>query len=268
MAKRRARNPEAIVKKRTKEGRGRGTGSAYLPWNRIQDRPSFGLVSRIKGWKTKRMHSFFSNLELNFFYILEWAPEVTDIREQFPLDSEETLAIARECGLRHPCYPCSTAPLIMTTDFFVSTSTGLNTRGYARKIVATKCGQGAQLNARHEIERRYWQAQGIDWAVVRGDDIPRVLARNVGLVHDYYDLADRLLLALDEIESIARVLTSYVTQSSLALRALTSNCDQQFGLLTGTSLAVAYHLLATRRWQMDMNTEIEPCRKLIRSGMQ
>ena len=40
--------------------------------------------------------------EMYVYYILRFNDEVVDIREQFPLELEETLAIASELGYKHP----------------------------------------------------------------------------------------------------------------------------------------------------------------------
>ncbi|HEV7736265.1 MAG TPA: hypothetical protein VGO47_02690, partial [Chlamydiales bacterium] len=83
MAKRKRLVTETSIKRRIKEGRGIGRLANYKPWLHIQDVPSLGLSSRIKGWKTQRVHHFLSGLELLYFYILEWSRNVVDIREQY-----------------------------------------------------------------------------------------------------------------------------------------------------------------------------------------
>lgn len=40
------------------EGRGQGENEIYKPWLTINDFPSLGRVTRIKGWKTNRIHHF------------------------------------------------------------------------------------------------------------------------------------------------------------------------------------------------------------------
>jgi len=78
-----------------------------------------------KGWKTNRVHQMLSLLELLYFYIAEWALQVVDIREQYPLlPIEETLAIARSCGIRHPIDPKTKEPVVMTTDFVLTVRQG------------------------------------------------------------------------------------------------------------------------------------------------
>jgi len=121
MAKRKYTTTPERIEKWLQEGRGQGRGADYRPWLRIQDVPSRGLAHRIKGWKTGRVHHFLSQFEAHFFYALEWSPQVEDIREQFPLlPLEETLDIARACGVRHPTDPRSRHPVVMTTDFLVT----------------------------------------------------------------------------------------------------------------------------------------------------
>src|SRR5438046_66472 len=106
MAKRNRDIDQRGIERRIAEGRGQGRGLDYRPWLEVQDVPSNGLASRIKGWKTGRLHHLFSNLETSFFYLTEWSSIVTDTREQFPLlPQSETLAIAEEIGVAHPANP-------------------------------------------------------------------------------------------------------------------------------------------------------------------
>lgn len=95
MAKRQRATSTTTIERRLKEGRGSGKGANYKPWLHIQDIPSQGLCSRVKGWKTGRVHHLLSEMETSYFYVLEWSTKVLDIREQFPLlPLEETLGLA------------------------------------------------------------------------------------------------------------------------------------------------------------------------------
>lgn len=73
MVKRKRNITQNKIEKLIKEGRGQGIGQKYKPWIFIQDVPSKGRSSRIKGIKTKRQHEFFSDMERNYFYILEYS---------------------------------------------------------------------------------------------------------------------------------------------------------------------------------------------------
>jgi hypothetical protein len=61
------------IEKWIQEGRGSGSGSKYIPWLTIQNVSSDGRSTRLKGIKTNRQHEFLSDMERNYFYILEYS---------------------------------------------------------------------------------------------------------------------------------------------------------------------------------------------------
>ncbi|MBS4189771.1 TnsA endonuclease N-terminal domain-containing protein [Bacillus sp. FJAT-49705] len=99
-----------------KEGRGQGELSNYKPWINIQDFGSSGRVHRLNVWKTNRIHHLLSDLERNYFYALEWADEVIDIQDQYPLDRHLSTVIAEEKAADQ----VTETPLVMTTDFLIT----------------------------------------------------------------------------------------------------------------------------------------------------
>lgn len=264
MAKRQRKTNRAVIDKRIREGRGQGKGTEYTPWLHIQDVPSHGLAHRVKGWKTQREHHLLSTLECDYFYVLEWSPLVCDIREQYPLlPLTETLAIAEACGFRHPTDPKTKEPIVMTTDFVITIVRDMRDVDCARAIKPSNQLQSERVLEKLEIERRYWQARQIDWSIVTEREIPRTLARNVKLLHNYLHITDRLSLTKKEICSIAVLLAQRVVEGHVSLRRAAADCDKQLGFEPGTSLTVAYHLLAQQQWRVDMNTPIEPGKKLV-----
>lgn len=150
-----------------KQGRGCGEGANYKPWLRVRDVPSKGRSSRIKGLKTHRIHHLLSDLERNHFLHLDFNPSVTDIREQFPLfPLDEPMAIARELGIRYPCYPGTTTPCVLTTDFLViyrdqhgSLQTSARTIKYSRDLADKR------VLEKLEIERVFWKIRGVPWKI-------------------------------------------------------------------------------------------------------
>jgi TnsA endonuclease N terminal len=148
MAKRNRSITAKTKAKRKKEGRGQGHGASYKPELRIQDVSSIGLATRDRGWKTNRIHHLLSKLEWMFFYILEWSPVVSDIREQYPLDLDETLAIAKSLGIAHPTDPRTREPVVMTTDFVITIKSRVNTVLHARTIKYTN-----KLSSRRALEK-------------------------------------------------------------------------------------------------------------------
>ena len=110
MAKKRTPLTDRNIKRMIKEGRGQGEGVDYIPWLASRDVPSLGRSTEGKGWKSGRIHHFLSDLETKYFYQLEWADNVIDIREQFPLLDEfgsygETMEIAKQIGVKYYIIP-------------------------------------------------------------------------------------------------------------------------------------------------------------------
>ena len=264
MAKRRRETNQITIDKRIREGRGQGRGSDYKPWLLVQDVPSQGLATRIKGWKTKRVHHLLSNLELSYFYVLEWSPIVFDIREQYPLlPLEETLAIAEQCGIRHPTDPKTQEPVVMTTDFFISVPQSIKVIEQARTLKTAKDLQSQRTIEKLEIERRYWQGRDIDWGIVTEREIPEALAKNVEWVHPFFETEDLSSFLQYEINRITTALTLKIAKDNAPLADIAAECDNLLGLEPGTSLSVSRHLLANRRWLVDMNRLIQPSKPLV-----
>lgn len=81
-------------------------------------------------------------------------------------------------------------------------------------------------------------------------------------LHPFF-CADALSLSEREISHIQTLLTHKVHQTDASLVEIAADCDDRMGLLPGSSLSVARHLLATRQWLVDMNQPIEPRKKLV-----
>ena len=169
-----------IHRKYIKEGRGSGSGSDYKPWIRIQDFASRGVVSRVKGNTTGRVHHLMSKVELAYFYILDWSESVTDICEQYPLsDLELAVKIAAKAGIKYPKDNVSGYPYILTCDFMVVTATGQKARTIK---MASELGNARTLE-KLEIERRYWLEYGVDWGIVTEREIPFEKAKNIEWIY-------------------------------------------------------------------------------------
>jgi hypothetical protein len=266
MARNRLMIDETKIHKLIKEGRGQNTGADYQPWLTVRDVPSCGFSTRDKGWKTNRVHHVLSNHELDYVYIADWSPIVVDIREQYPLlPLESSLAIAEACGIKHPAHPQTQKPVVLTTDFLIMVSHEGRKVEQARTIKPFAELASDRTLEKLEIERIYWKTLHIDWGIVTEKEIPKELANNVDRIHDRYR-QENLELSFDEICDVARTLTKSVNEATLALRHATSACDRRLGFAPGTSLSVAYHLIANRYWLIDMYTPINPGSPLILLG--
>ncbi len=264
MAKRRRDNGRQAQQRRSKEGRGIGTGADYLPYLFIHDVPLIGLASRVWGWKTNRVHHLLSRLELKFFYTLEWGLDVLDIREQFPLNLDETLAIADQLGVRHPRDPKTKDYVVMTSDFVITIRKGFVSEEQICTVKYKKDLENARVKEKLEIERIYWQEiRGLDWDIITEEDVDANLAGNVEWLHGHRDIERLKPLSAEDVIRIEALLTPQVVQGAFRLRDLTNECDARLGLASGSSLDVVRHLLANRRWEVDMRTRIMPPLPLV-----
>ena len=251
------------MKKWIAQGRGEGHGQDYSSWLKVPDVPSLGYVHRIFGWKTNRRHEFMSNNEAGYFYVLDWCPFVTDIREQFPLlPLDETIAIAKDQGVKHPTDPRTRCPIVMTTDFLVDVQrNGLITQ-HARTVKPAKDLCSERVLEKFEIERRFWFRRGIDWAVVSDCDLPIKLIKNIQWVHQYRDINGKLSVCSADIDTAERIMADRIRQG-VPPSVSASDCDNRLGFAPGTGLALVRHFLATRRWSVDMSKLINPQKSIV-----
>ena len=111
---------EKKIDEMVKSGCGCGTRSGYSPWLQVTSISSLGRSRRVWSPKTGRTHHLLSDVEYALFLVFEWSSDVVDIREQFPLDRDITQDVARIAGFRHPFYPGTDVPTVMTVDFMVT----------------------------------------------------------------------------------------------------------------------------------------------------
>lgn len=257
--------PESIAR-RIAQGRGQGRGSEYTPWLFIWEVPSRGLSTRIFGWKTNREHHLLSKLELLFFYLLEWSLIVSDIREQYPLDLNETLAIAKQLGFRHPTNPRTRQPVVMTTDFLITIRKAMGIEERARTVKYAKDLSSLRVMEKFEIERLYWERRGISWGIVTEREINTTTATNIRWVHPYKDANALWPLTISTLVHVEDVLSYKVTKANIPIRDLVIKCDEELGLNEGSSLSVIRHLVATRVWQIDMGQPIQIGKRILFSS--
>jgi hypothetical protein len=264
MGKRKRLISEKSIKKHIAQGRGSGRLDDYNPWLHIQDVASLGLVTRIRGWKSGRVHHLLSLLELRYFFILDWSSEVLDVREQYSLlPLEETLAIAEACGVKHPKDPRTKQPIVMTTDFVVTISVDGKDVDQARTVKYAGDLNSQRVLEKLEIERRYWEARNVDWKIVTEQQVSKVLARNVEWVHPYRILEEFSTLPETVAAKVIAALTRAVSLKNRPLRDITFETDRRLRLEAGTSLSLVRYLIATRLWLVDMRKPLRPGNRLV-----
>jgi hypothetical protein len=251
---------QAKFERYVKEGRGQGSGENYRPWITVQDFPSKGRSSRSPGWKTNRVHHFFSDHEKRLFYLFEWSDAVTDIKEQFPLlDLDLAMNIADAMKMKYPIDPVSNTPFVLTTDFMLSVNQDGKKVELARTVKPSTELSKKRVAEKFELERRYYAAKGIDWGIVTEQEIPKVLAGNIEWIHSAYKLEGNTEINSAELHSLATILKSRLQESNNTINKVTTALDREMNLESGTSLYLFRHLLARKEILMDMETTISAC---------
>lgn len=249
---------ESEYRKRVEENRGQGTGSNYIPWILVQNLSSIGRATRSPGWKSGRLHHLFSDLERKYLNFLEWSDLVTDIREQFPLtDLELAMDISKKLGFKYPTDRKSGTPYVLTTDFMVIVNSGGEELKLARTVKYAKDLEKERTRQLFEIERRYWEQKGVDWAIVTEQIIPMQLVANVDWFHEHYWLTATPEHDIEELTAIAELLKERLLGATASIQAVAAKLDKDLGL-KNTCLKLFRYLLARKQVVMDMNQEIHP----------
>ncbi|ALC87386.1 hypothetical protein AM499_17370 [Bacillus sp. FJAT-22090] len=241
-----------------KEGRGSGELNHYLPWLTIQDVPSDGRSHRPKGWKTGRIHQLLSDLELSYFYYLEWSKKVIDIREQYPIERENTLQIASEKNIPHPFDKSTQTPIVMTTDFLITCRVNNNIIHLARSIKPSIKLEEDGVMGKLEIERQYWEDRDIEWALIDEKVMSTQFKKNMKYIHEYYNLekGQEEELSLHFLDYLAKELQLNPTKQ---LATCCDEFDSLYNLDDGSSIYYMRHLYARQYIEAcDMEKTIQP----------
>ena len=171
-------------KTKLKEKRGTGTGADYRPWILAREVGSIGTESVFRDWKHGRSIQCLSQSEVKAYTLLRWRDDVVDIREQYPLDLQLTLGIARKLGLSHP-HNCETH---MTTDFLVTYQNPDKTcflKAYSVKPNEKHMTEYALKNL--AIEQAYWGIKGVHLEIIYADNLNKTLVSNIRQCVKYYN---------------------------------------------------------------------------------
>jgi TnsA endonuclease C terminal/TnsA endonuclease N terminal len=239
-----------------KEGRGQGTGRDYKPWITIQDFSSKGRSSRTPGWKTDRVHHFFSDHERRLFYLFEWSNVVVDIREQFPiLELDLAMSIATDMGMKYPTVRENGTPYVLTTDFMLSVNRNGRLVQIARTVKMSKDLEKTSVAEKLELEHRYYAVKDIEWGIITEKQIPRILADNIEWIHSAYRLEGTDGIDIAQMQSLANSLKYRLRESDVTtINQVATAFDNDMNIESGISLYLFKHLVARKKIIMDIMT--------------
>jgi len=259
---------EETIEKMIAEGRGKGRLAEYKPWIRTTDFSSEGNARRVRGIKTGREHHFLSNIEFDLYLLLEWAPTVIDIREQFPLPRDLTVAFAEELGIKHPCYPKSTIPIVITVDICATYEVNGEQviRGYSCK--PAEATETERTLEKIQIERFLFQKSGHQHHLVIDQDLPTQQCRNIESILGSLETPGELLPYPDFFTvQQGKMLTEWrQANGSLSVAEFCHGFEGRNNLTKGYGLRVARQLMYHRKLATDLNAA--PIQELPVSAFQ
>ncbi len=240
---------EEGIDRRWAEGRGKGEGRDYFPWFLVPEFSSKGYRTMTMSAKFLRVIHLFSTLEWLIFLLLEAAIEIVGLKEQVPLDREETRAIAEFLKTKHP--NAFGTDVVMTTDFVVKVRRPDGTT--IERAIAVKYSKDLRKRRVVEklaIEQAYHLQQGHEFVIMTERSVPRELANNLTFV--------RAMLRPGAVDDIS---ADTISRADTCMRPLLGktawgkmvvDCDAKLQLRPGTAARIARHQIATRAWAVDL----------------
>lgn len=245
-----------------KEGRGQGHGAEYLPWLTTSDVPSHGRSHRPWGRKTGRIHHLLSDHEWRTFLFLDWCDDVTDIREQFPLNRDNTRPIAEILGVRHPIDTSTKTPRVMTTDFLVDVLRDGRPCLEACFVKPSTELEKSRVLEKLEIERSFWAEKSVPLRIFSEREFSGVLTTNLQWLRTlsfdnqaepwegcHQEYADAVLRAIPRLHD-------------LSLKDFCTRTDQDLALEKGSALALVRHLVSIKAVSVDLTIPLNDHRPM------
>lgn len=229
-----------------KNGVSQGSGADYIPGISVHDFPSRGVVARIPGRKTGRIHHLLSRWEEYYFYLLDTDPDVLDIHEQFRLRLSETLDIASRFNIRHPRQGSFFNPL--STDFLIFRRDGIQ----ARTIKETRELSNPRVLEKFSIECQYWKEREIDWKVVTEKEINLIRSRNLQWLYAPPTVAAAVPDEALRYEALD-LFMNLLEEKQFSFSAIIEIVEESLALKHGSAIALFKDLALSGRLYLDLD---------------
>ncbi|MBO0962441.1 heteromeric transposase endonuclease subunit TnsA [Neobacillus sp. MM2021_6] len=136
----------------------------------------------------------------------------------------------------------------MTTDFFLTVREGPSIVYKARTLKLEKDLNDNRVIEKFEIEKCYWEQQGIEWAIVTEKELPQILLSNLKFLRDAY--------FVDEGEKVDLLMNEWTNFTGTVLENLQA-FDMKYNFEAGTAISIYKHALAKKLLKVDMKKRID-----------
>lgn len=249
MGKRRRKNTIRTYRQKLADGRGQGQKASYKPGIYTYEIPSKGKTARVLGTTTGRVHHCLSQHEKYFLLLLDYDPEVTDIKEQYLLPLDDTLLIAADKGIEHP--RANGVAAVMSTDFYYCKGG----QWYAVAIKTTEDLKNARVQEKLEIEKAFWENMHTPWRVVTEKDISRQKATNLQWLHTG-ESVEKLIRDQEDLEKLSECFLELYEDVSVPFSDIIHGLESHCRLIPGTILQLFKHLVCEGKIKLDLSLPI------------
>ena len=170
---------------------------------------------------------------------------VQDIREQFPLNIDDTREICLEHGLRHPSIQGSEQ--VMSSNFLIDTN-DKNKPQFAIQVKPLKELLKERTIEKLEIERRYWKLKEIPWSIVTEQNIPITARKNLEWLSPF--IVEHL--DPDIWDKLHSIFYYFSKKPGISIIKLCKEVDIQERTTAGMTLQYLRTLIANRSIKFDI----------------
>jgi len=202
-----------------------------------------------------------ADIETWYFYLLEFdeGNKIIDIREFYPLlDFDEVVQDKQDISKNLFIDKKTGCPYVLTTTFLITVKLKNGKTSYAaRSVKSSKILERKTTLEKLEMERRYWQIKGVDWAIVTEKDINRDKAKNIEWALSSIHMLPDMRFNEDDIVELGSALQFRLANSTKSIRSVIADFDYDYALDTGTGLFLFRYLVAVKAIKIDMETPID-----------
>lgn len=211
----------------------------HIPYVTVRDVNQIGRRHQIYCPRQEREVHLLSDGELGAYKILLWQPNTVEVKEQYPLDIDETFQIAVSKGYIHPRDWKNNKAHVMTTDFVVTErerdgrhKTIAYTFKYWNQIYRkNENGEIEEINPRtwqkFEIEALYWARRGIKYRIITERHTTKARVWNI----NYFELAHDFKATKSELTDFGEAfISSWGSNPNLELQDHLNSVSSFFGI--------------------------------------
>ena len=264
MAKRKRKMDYEI--KITKEGRGRGEGMDYKPLYNNQDVAPSSRTTRTRDEATGRQAIALSDQEIRLRKLMEYGGRIVKIKELYPIDLEESRALANTLGIKHPVDPKTGKMKPLVINILVTR----RSKQGKEKTVAVQYVQSNALANRSvinqlELVRRWCVKQEYAFMIVTKEDLESIFVDNVCNLHNYLSI-NSWYLANATVNERIDLMSEFLVKSmdfEGSTRAFCTSFGKEYDMELGEVINLFKHLVANKVIKVDLKQVWDMSKSMI-----